>query len=405
MQKFILFFLLITAFVSTNAQSIVCRDTIKTRTETKTVYEKDTTIIYFQSIHHYDTAWKKSCSIACVLGLKPATNKIKSITAVYIKDSAVKIDSTPYVITNIVSFHDTICNEIPGTTGTIFGVKLQSINIDQYIKLAKDSLHVKAVRPSQIPMYQYTGLSRQIIEFQKSKLISFLTITAVITAGDNIVEYLHGADTIWYKRNIEQFAKDVVNLGYQDSLIAVIENEPINRRYYSGDFKNYIAQLKMSVEILNRYGIKTISGCVHVPLAEAVRTGLTGDSRIDDTRALLTAEKTIPVAYTNTHDQYTNGKFSVTNWVTTVNWIKSFTGHEVVNGEVSSINAQPSVWLQFMNWAKDCKMPYMIFWSGDNFNGQPLPNSNSKGDATDNGVILSNIGKQVQKELKPTSTF
>lgn len=341
-----------------------------------------------------DTTWKKKYDTTTTLVLQPTKTLPRDTSSTFCCKDSIWFSISAQTITVI---HDSVI-VLPDSPITYFGIKLQSTNSNEYIQVARDSLHYKVVRPSQIAMYQYTGLSRQVTDFRKAGLIEFLTITAVSTAGSNIVEYLHGTDTIWYKKNLEQFAKDIQNLGFTDSLIAVIENEPINRNYYKGDFKNYIAQLRMSVEILHKYGIKTVSGCVHIALAEAVRTNKTGDTRIDDTRTLLTCG--IPADFENTHDQWNNGSFSVPDWLTTVNWIATITGHRVVNGEVSSVNAQPSVWIQFMDWAKQAKMPYMLFWSGDNFNGTPLPNSNSKGDATNDALRLSNIGKAVRDYLK-----
>lgn len=279
----------------------------------------------------------------------------------------------------------------------IFGVKIQGdLKTEDQIAVVK-LLNLEATRPSGVAMDTYTGLPSGVKKFLISGLFCTLNFSYTNTSGSNTVEHLPPTLMSTFKSKFELFCKDLVP--YKDNIVLVCENEPINRGYFTGDFSNYIEELKASVEIASKYGIKVVSGCVHIELVEAVRLGMTGDTRITDTKRILDTEKALGVAWTNIHDQYNKGEWSVYDFGATVEWLSNYTGHPVGSNEISMKLAPAHIAVDYMNFAKKCGMPVLVFWSGDTFNGTLLPGGNSDADAFNDGYKLSDIGLAVQKEM------
>lgn len=360
---------------------------------TTTTY-KDTTIIFYTK----DSVWIKG-------NKKPHWQYSTSKHTQTIKDTII---TTTYPITQTVP-RDTVyivmrpCPPLPETK---FGAKIQGENTDIQI-ITQRKLGSYCVRPNMISMDLYAGgTPNSLDKYHRAGFFCIINVNAVNTAGDNIVEYLHGADTIAWKRQFDRFCND--NKWMKDSGIVCIENEPINTKYYKGDFNNYINELRMAIEIASKYGIKVVSGAEHLQLIDLVRKGTTGDIRITNTKALLTAEKTLKVAYINTHDNYAKdaGGYKCPDIPATVAWIRTFTGKDVMNNEVSMVGATPAIGAQYKGFLKQAKLVYVMWWSGDTVDGVSPPNSNSKGDALSYGDFpttghdpsdLTNLGIAVKE--------
>jgi len=292
-----------------------------------------------------------------------------------------------------------VSQTLPATayTGkTLFGAKIQQDKRENQINVAKQ-LNLSCIRPSAIQMDTYSGFPEVLVQFHNAGFICVTNIVATNTSGSNIVEYLHGADTIQFKKAFKQLCEDVKsNIGI-DNFVAVIENEPINLKYYKGDFKNYLGELHMCLEIAKPYGIRVVSGAIHLQLVQAVKDKMSGDIRVEHTRQLMDFEKTHEVYATNIHHSFQpeKTKHDISDFVSLSKWLNSYTGHPVMTNEISMKGVTPQLVSGYLKMAREAKYAIYMFWSGDRFNGVKAAGNNSEGDALNSGVTLSEIGKAV----------
>jgi hypothetical protein len=297
------------------------------------------------------------------------------------------------------STSDSGSQTLPATTNpgqTLFGAKIQQDKRENQINVAKQ-MRLTCIRPSSIPMDTYSGLPETVIKFHNAGFICVTNIVATNTSGSNIVEYLHGADTIQFKKAFKQLCEDVKNDIGIDNFVAVIENEPVNLKYYKGDFKNYLEELRMCLEIAKPYQIKVVSGAIHLQLVQAVKDKMTGDIRVEHTRQLMDFEKTHEVYATNIHHSFQpeRTKHEISDFVSLSNWLSGYTGHPVMTNEISMKGVTPQLVTGYLKMAREANYPIYMFWSGDRFNGVKAAGSNSAGDALNSGVTLSEIGKAI----------
>lgn len=289
----------------------------------------------------------------------------------------------------------------PPVGETIFGGKVQNDKVENQIGAA-NLLAFKSIRPSALPMDTYTGLPSNFMKLFNAGFIPILNVSWTNTSGDNIVPFVSGANLVTYKSKFTKFCEDVKNVpGLVEQIIVSIGNEPLNRGYYSGPVGDYIAQLRASVEIAAAFGIKVVSGGLHLELVELALNGASGDSRIADTKAIMDAEKTMAVYATNVHDGWKEGRgYSVKDIPALIKRLSAYTGHPVGNNEVSTLGASPEIIKEFVAICRAAGYIYVNWWSGDVFNGAMLPGGNSKGDALNNGLTLSANGVAFRDAIK-----
>ena len=287
----------------------------------------------------------------------------------------------------------------PPLVKTKFGGKIQNDAIDNQINVAKQ-LGLYCIRPAGIAMNTYDGVPNSLRKLSEAGFFTIVNATAVQTAGDNIVEYLKPTDTPTYKEVFRRFLRECK----QFIGIVCIENEPINRQYYKGDFSNYINQLRVSVEVAHEEGVLIADGAMHLELVDLVKANRLSDSRAADTKRLLDALKEIPVDYVNVHTSWGKGVggYRCPDIPGTVQWIREYTGAEVISNEYSSVEITPALETDFVNKWKAAEVVYCMRWSGDGWDGTKYPANpgNNKADALNYGTTLTPLGIAYRDAIK-----
>jgi len=227
----------------------------------------------------------------------------------------------------------------------------------------------------------------------------------------DLAKYRNGLEPIF------QYYKDHKN---KDKIIWVCENEPTTKAFHSGPMSDYIAMLRVFVEVGKQYGCKCIDGAVHVDRVNAAKqpsstsspsagsgseedpstssgeedydyefyedydtptpfmipgtdTYLTSYSSVEEYRGsstevaeLLTGYRTIPDLYAvNMHTANIGGDFESEKIGRAVQKVKDWTGHPCVSNEwhVENSNNAELVTKIAKGWA-DAGIEFSVYLSG-----------------------------------------
>lgn len=351
------------------AQTIICKDTLIEKRDTSIIYERDTTSIITSVLDHYDTTWIVKCGRWCKAGVTATRVKIDKITAVYRNDTAYIYDSTPITLINITNIKDTVCTIVAEPIKTKWGIKIQQDKFQNQLTVAKE-LGVTAIRPNSISVKNFTGDLGNVVEWKQNGLFTVLNVNWIDDPNQKPYDFVSGDDTVLFKTNFEKICKAAV--GIVD--IIVMENEPTNLGYYnwvSNTKTEYIHELQMAIPIAHKYGLKIADGCVFYQLVEMVRNGTwQNDDKAIRNKTLMDAYKTLDLDYVNTHTSYGKNPrkptgYPVDDLPTTIEYLRNYTGHQIICNEYSMVGADNTVVKWFVDGFKNGEVHVVLPWSGD----------------------------------------
>lgn len=188
-------------------------------------------------------------------------------------------------------------------------------------------------------------------------------------------------------------------------LIAVCENEVVNRGYYGTNLiiANYIAQLEVFCDVCNQRGILCADGSVPLEAADQIRRN--GYSGFTDIRDLWATEKLMdgtgghPVLnYSNLH--LSQPGISTAAIVSTADFVRGETGKQLINNEWVMLAQPPAATLaDFDNaiagWIQGHFL-YSIYYDG----GWPQISGDRGQSIADNGVLTS-LGIHYRDQIAP----
>ena len=249
---------------------------------------------------------------------------------------------------------------------TKFGGKIQGDG-QQQIKILKD-LGVEYGRPASIAVSTFDGKSNRLDEFFAAGIKCVVNIN---NANSNQT-LPFPTDLVTYEKQLRK----VLDVYASKISVAVIENEPTNQNYYNGTMAQYLAELAVAVRVCHEYGVLVADGCVH---AENVIQIINNDPRpskgVPLVKELLAGYKNIPLDFVNVHTRSINNTYPENQIVETVNYIRSYTGHDVISNEWHTEGAKVALGRSTVldnickQW-KEAKVKISMIWSGDGGTGQ-----------------------------------
>lgn len=285
---------------------------------------------------------------------------------------------------------------VPAPTETLWGLKIQRAPFSDQRKVA-ELLGITCARPNSIGMMNFNGDIGNLKDWYDA---GYLPGINVDWNGDNTqkpFKFLNSAaDIATYKANFEKFCQLVEYM--KEELIIFIGNEPTNDGYYTGPTSDYLAQLRMSIDIAHKYGLKVSDGCIHLELVELIRTGnMGGNKNAPQVKELMDGYKSMTGLYAvNVHFSFKGTESPVADFGVTCDFIRAYTGHELTCNEFSQIEATAASMTAAVEKIKKAKFPRCVAWSGD---GVDVAGS-SKATAYNIGTVLTDVGIAYRDAIK-----
>ncbi|HXL57291.1 MAG TPA: hypothetical protein VN958_13595, partial [Chitinophagaceae bacterium] len=216
-------------------------------------------------------------------------------------------------------------------------------------------------------------------------------------------------------------------------VVAVIENEPLNKHHYNDKIENYIRELQAAVNVCNRLDIKVADGgAFSAPLAcvlvykDYIRRGLGKEAdkfakramedrlvraakglgssdlldMIADAEKLVKADKSLNLDFVNIHWYETlkddsDPKASAPEVLKEVaDYFRRATGKKIITNEYGQFNKRPALTKSMIHAFRSANFRYAIMFSGTDPDG--LRNTQSLND----GTSLTKIGEAFSDVLK-----
>jgi hypothetical protein len=151
--------------------------------------------------------------------------------------------------------------------------------------------------------------------------------------------------------------------------VAVIENEPTTDLYHSGPIEDYIAMLRVAIEVCHSKGVMVADGGIHVENIQLVMGGKRLSGNALEVQKLIAAYKTLDLDYVNVHthgegDSYTAGLLEKV-----ADYLRVTTGKPVLSNEFSVHSTSTSLVTSMVNGFKAGKYKYAIVRSGTSTSG------------------------------------
>lgn len=191
-------------------------------------------------------------------------------------------------------------------------------------------------------------------------------------------------DTAQYKKDLN----DVLNTFTTMPVVAVIENEEPNNKFYSGPAKDYINQLKAAIEVMHARNIKVANGgLISFGLNYLVYKDLLAQGKADSallflqqtnvapdssqtqqagatTDTLITNYAKMQLNYVNFHRKLLRPADSISlNQV--INYLKKRTGKEIISNELGQLDYDTLTLLSDVRTCTRQAFPYILWYSPD----------------------------------------
>lgn len=265
---------------------------------------------------------------------------------------------------------------------TQFGAILVSGDVDQNINIAKQ-LGITCFRTSQ-NLDTWKGYNSTVDKYVKSgfKVLLNLNVTSSTNGASAFMK-----DMVKYRKLIE-----AVVTKYRSLELMVIENEATTDKFHTGPIEDYIALLKVAVDVCHQYGIKAADSGMALAYVQAVMSGHTSKTNEKETAKMIEAFKSIDLDYVNIHNAFSGNSFPVDGLTKVVNWLRNETGKEVMSNEWHLETASVSLMKDVVAAWKNVGVAYSIIYSGDSASNKNSPVSIK--------TTLTDIGKAYRDAIK-----
>ena len=217
------------------------------------------------------------------------------------------------------------------------------------------------------------------------------------------------SDLTMYQSNLKSILSGLTTM----PVVAVIENEESNAKYFSGTPQEYIRQLSTAITVMHSYGIKVANGGItNLGLNYLVYQDFMSQGKVDSAKdfqqrthlslkslqtqdrgafvdALLQAYTQMDLDYVNFHWKGTSPDTIALGEV--INYLKKRTGKAVITNELGQFDTDPNTLLSHIQICADKGFPYIIWYSPDENSGKKeAPLQHSDQSLTINGVTYKN---------------
>lgn len=234
----------------------------------------------------------------------------------------------------------------------------------------------------------------------------------------NIVLNFNNANTVQpapFETDIPTYKNDLksaLNTMTVMPVLAVVENEESNTKFYSGTATQYITQLKAAIPILHSYGIAvangglTSTGLKYCVYQDYMARGMTTEAKDYQSRTKIAVNNatskdrgacvsTLLQNYAKMDLDYINFHWraekpeDIQAIVETIDYIKRVTGKPVITNEIGQYDTSSATVTALMDMAKSQNLKYFLWYSGDD-GGRSTPLHNADGTLTPTGNTYSN---------------
>lgn len=358
----------------------------------------------------------------CFLGKFFCRDITSVVTTIDHYDTTYHIDSA--FVPDIV-YYQTVCDSIVPAS-TKFGVLINSevLSLQQKASVAAESFKVQYVRGA-ITLIDFDGKSNNFETYAAKGLKIVLNLN---WSQQNTGARPFCTDLTTYRQKLIQ-----VLTKYKPVLV-VIENEEQNKHYYTGSVAQYIAQLKIAIEVCHSFGIPVTNGGLflngegagleiltyrylrtisqtmadqfsvvmssgEIKAAQVPNSNAEYEAKVRSTDSLLNAY--VGLDYVNLHLYKPDKAGEQPDTMTTITphiwedaqlYIKYRTGKEVISNETCQRNnSSPALVTSMLTEFKRLKFPYVIWFSGDDGGAGSIALTNKDGSLRPNGIAFKNF--------------
>ncbi len=249
------------------------------------------------------------------------------------------------------------------TSNTQFGAILVGGDVDQNINIAKQ-LGITCLRTSQ-NLDQFKGHNSTVDKYKSAgyKVLLNLNVSSSTSGANAFMK-----DMVKYRKLIE-----AVVTKYRDLELMVIENESTTDKFHTGPIEDYIALLKVAVDVCHQYGIKVADSGMALSYVQSVMSGRAGNTNEKETAKMIEAFKTIDLDYVNIHSPFSGNSYPADGLIKVANWLRSETGKEVMSNEWHVETASISLMKDVVAAWKNAGFAYSIIYSGSSASNRNSP--------------------------------
>ena len=211
------------------------------------------------------------------------------------------------------------------------------------------------------------------------------------------------ADLVKYKSDLNNLVSTFTVM----PVMAVIENEESNLKYYSGNTGDYLKQLSTAVDVMHAYGIKVANGGVtsvglnYLVYQDYMSQGRVAEAKDFQKRTHLAVKDavtqnrgafvdTLLKAYAGMNLDYVNFHWYASTPDSkalgeAIAYLKKATGKTIITNELGQFDTDPATLTALMQECTTDGLAYVLWYSG-NADSKATPLHNSDGSLTTTGV-------------------
>lgn len=256
--------------------------------------------------------------------------------------------------------------------GTNFGIIVASGTSDQKLVVAK-ALGVSCARTS-ITLKDFRGKADMVEKYNSAGIKVLLNLNYAQVTNNNPNPF--PKDMVEYRKLLG----DVLSK-YKPE-VAVIENEPTTQKFHSGPIEDYIAMLKVAVEVCHQYGVKVADGAIHAVYIQQIMNGSRLQGNAVSVNKMIQAYKTIPLDYINVHTKGSGDSYPAGQLKAVADYLRATTGKQVMSNEFHLENNSTSLMQSFIKEWGLGNYTYAVVYSSNSGKNAPLSN----------GTTLTSLG-------------
>jgi hypothetical protein len=249
------------------------------------------------------------------------------------------------------------------TSNTRFGVQVSAGSSSERLTIA-DKFGVQYVRAATI-LKDFRGKDPVVDQYLAHgfKVVLNLNWGLVQRTKDGKIPVPFQKDLVTYKKQLETV------LDKYKPEVAVIENEPTTSAFHSGTMEDYIAMLRVAVDVCRAKGVKVADGGIHVAIVQQVMRGGNLKGKAADVKKLIDAYKTIDLDYVNLHTAASGTSYPAASLKQVADYLRATTGKPVMSNEFSVHSSSPSLITSLVDGFKAAGYEYAIIRSGEGDGG------------------------------------
>lgn len=282
----------------------------------------------------------------------------------------------------------------PPPPATIFGAKISKGTFLQHTTALK-ALGVNVVRPTSITLSTWVAGSKiRLDEFLNAGYTCIVNVNWDEQTPNTIIPFT--TNLTLYATRFEALVKQYAQWAKDGKLIWAIENEEVNKTYFSGPIENYIAILNTAVSICVKYDAPLTDGSVAEEFTNMIATNTITARYVDQTTSiskLIVAFKAITYKkfYVNIHRMFTGSSYTGNDITVVCDYLRAQTGHEVLSNEHHFEYATTQLVSDVETAFKKAGVKYCLVYDEDKGQGGAITN----GDGT-----LTTLGKAFAAAIK-----